>query len=220
MQWLGIMAKYWQPGEVKTRLARSIGPQRAAEIARASLATLLARFSSLADRRVLAFTPLEQEMHFAALAGVRWELQPQGEGDLGRRMQHFFDHAFAQGAERVVLIGADSPTLPTAIIDEAFAQLARARVVLGPADDGGYYLIGAREQPPPCLDRIAWGTPEVWEQSLARLSEAGCTYEALAPSFDIDDADDLARLQRELAAAGADEPQLIELAAELRRILR
>lgn len=196
---LGMFAKHWRPGYVKTRLAASIGDAAAAEVHRACLASLLQRFAAAADLRVLAYAPADARQAFAELAGEAWRLEPQRAGDLGSRMANHFLSAFARGATRAVLIGSDSPTLPEAFIDEAFDRLEKVDVVLGPSEDGGYYLIGLRRQVDDLFRDIAWSTPAVFEQTVARLRAAGPTYAVLSRWYDVDTPADLHRLQTELA---------------------
>jgi len=199
VQQFGIFAKYWQPGRVKTRLAGQIGATAAAELHRACLDTLLRRFAHLGDRRVLAFTPPEARQAFADLAGRAWQTEPQCEGDLGHRIEAYFATAFARGATSVVLIGSDSPTLPDEFIAEAFERLERADAVVGPSDDGGYYLIGLARPIDGLFRGLAWSTPQVFRQTLERLNAAGAKREMLAPWYDVDAPADLERLKRELA---------------------
>lgn len=194
----GIFAKYWQPGTVKTRLAASIGAEAAARVHRACLETLLGRFAGIAGRCVLAFTPFERRAEFANVAGEQWALEPQESGDLGRRITRHFALAFAGGAAPVVLIGSDSPTLPAALVLEAFDRLTTgADAVFGPTDDGGYYLVGLSRPMFELFEGIAWGTSDVWPQTIERA--AGCRYDVLARWYDIDTHADLARLHDELA---------------------
>jgi len=200
---LGIFAKFWQPGQVKTRLAVVLGPDRAAAVARACVACLIDRFRNLADERVIAFAPAEKSAPFAELAGADYQLWPQADGDLGQRLRAFFARAFSQGAERVVVIGSDSPTLPRTSLDAAFAQLADHDLVLGPAEDGGYYLLGARPPVPPIFTDIAWSTDQVLAQTLAAASSAALRCTLLPPWWDVDEPADLLRLRRELHAAAA-----------------
>src|SRR6476661_243556 len=138
---LGMFAKFWNPGAVKTRLAATLGPDKAAAIHRLFVKTLAARFEQCGDQRAIVFAPAASEMAFRAFAGDRWQLMAQTEGDLGQRMRAFFEHWLCQ-YERVVLIGSDSPDLPLAFLDQAFAALQTHEVVLGQAHDGGYYLVG------------------------------------------------------------------------------
>lgn len=196
---LGMFAKYWEPGRVKTRLAAEIGHAAAAELHRLSLATLLRRFAAVGDTRVLAYAPTDARDAFAALAGDEWRLEPQCEGELGRRIEAHFASAFAGGTTRAVLIGSDSPTLPDSYVEDAFDRLAAVDAVAGPCDDGGYYLIGLRQPIDGLFRDIAWSTPQVFTQTLERLCDAGVRYDVLRPWYDVDTQADLLRLRRELA---------------------
>lgn len=162
------------------------------------MTTLITRFSRTADRRVLCFTPAEREREFAAVAGPAWQVQPQCAGDLGQRMRHYFEMSFAAGVDRAVLIGSDSPTLPIAYVEEAFDHLTQLPVVLGPSDDGGYYLIGLSGKTADIFLAIDWSTSEVWRQTTDRLRAAGQGYYELPRWYDIDTVDDLLRLRDEL----------------------
>lgn len=193
-----MFAKFWEPGGVKTRLAAAIGGPAAARVHQACVHTLITRFNRTADRCVLCFTPAEREREFAAIAGPAWQVQPQCAGDLGQRMRHYFEMSFAAGVESAVLIGSDSPTLPIAYVEKAFDHLAELPVVLGPSDDGGYYLIGLSGEVPDIFQDIDWSTSEVWRQTVGRLQAAGQSYYELPPWYDVDTVDDVLRLRDEL----------------------
>src|SRR5262249_30301094 len=137
---LGVFAKWPQPGEVKTRLTPD--SDRGAAVARAFLLDTLARLSGVAARRIVAFAPATAEAQFAGLVPSSLGLTPQPDGDLGQRLVGFLTQQLEAGAETIVVVGADSPTLPVEYVERAFAELERANVVLGPATDGGYYLLG------------------------------------------------------------------------------
>jgi rSAM/selenodomain-associated transferase 1 len=204
MRQLAIFAKYWEPGRAKTRLARDLGSAAACRLSRAFLVTALQRLAQVADRRTLVFAPADRRTEFAALAASEWSLVEQAEGDLGARLKQFFTSALRTENDRFVLIGADSPTLPLAYVEQAFRLLESYPVVLGPAADGGYYLVGARHRPPPIFDRIDWSTSAVWRQTLDRLREAECPYAELPPWYDVDELADFERLRAELAAHRSD----------------
>lgn len=195
---LGVFAKYWEPGRAKTRLAQTIGAEKAAEIARLCLSCTLSRFSQVADRSAVYFTPPDRQTEFSQACPKNWSLAPQGSGDLGQRMQNFFQQQFAQGAERVVLIGSDSPNLPKEYISEAFETLKTTPVVLGPSEDGGYYLVGAAHQTPPIFENIAWSTPEVWPETVLKLKKDGLAYHSLPVWSDVDDGPSLQALLHRL----------------------
>lgn len=198
MNQLGMFAKYWEAGQVKTRLASSIGPEAASAIYRASLQLLLTRFREFRGRRVLAYWPTERESAFAELVGDDWQLQPQSAGDLGQRMQDYFTSAFQSGAERVILIGSDSPTMPAHVLDEALEVLDDHTVALGPCDDGGYYLVAGRDDMPNIFSGISWSTRDVWSHTVDRLNSSGCRWHKLPQWHDIDYVEDLDRVLAEL----------------------
>ena len=201
---LGIFAKHWQPGEVKTRLAASIGDEAAAALHRCFVQTLLSRFQHVADRQILCFAPADSGENFRQLDLGRWTLEPQASGDLGARVQHYFSSALATpDSPRAVLIGSDSPDLPLEYVEEAFDKLRNFSVVLGPATDGGYYLIGVSQTVPPIFDDIPWSTPEVWTQTVSRLTAAQISYHVLPEWYDVDDFTGLRRLESSLPAGDA-----------------
>jgi len=196
---LGVFAKWPVPGAVKTRLGLS--PRRAAEAAHAFLCDTLARLARLDARRVLAFTPPEAEGDFAALAGERYTLTGQGEGDLGARLARFFAGQLAAGARHLVVVGSDSPTLPVEHVEAAFAALQTANVVLGPATDGGYYLLGCGAWPlPPLFDGVAWSGSSVLADTVARLADPGWRLAVLPPWYDVDAPEGWAMLRGHVAA--------------------
>lgn len=215
---LGIFAKHWEPGKVKTRLARTIGESHAATLHALFVAALIERISDLGERRVVVFWPPEARAAFAGVVQTHWQLLPQSSGDLGQRMQAFFSTALAW-AERVVLIGSDSPDLPTDLISQAFAALAERDVVLGPAPDGGYYLLGIARRMPPVFDGIAWSTPDVWAQTTGRLKAAGIRWHELPPWYDVDEPADLADLRKRLPAAAATDLALARLSKDVESLM-
>jgi rSAM/selenodomain-associated transferase 1 len=195
---LGLFAKHWTPGAVKTRLAASIGPEAAAELYRAFVVHLVERFGGAADTCVLAYSPPQRRDEFLFAEASGWRLWPQSSGDLGARMKNFFVEALATGAERVVLIGSDSPTLPREHVQAAFEALGTNDVVLNPAADGGYCLVGVAGKVPPIFDGIPWSTGVVFRETVARLEETQTPFAVLPPWYDVDDEVGLARLENEL----------------------
>ena len=193
---LGIFAKYWEPGRVKTRLARSIGNEKAARIYQAFVAATVARLSTIHCTRVLAYWPADRKtrLAFEAAELTGWSLVEQTEGDLGERMAGYFIQQFTAGVERVVLVGTDSPNLPVVEVQEAFEHLKTTDVVLGPTEDGGYYLVGAAKRVPPIFADIPWSTPEVLPKTIDCLDKAGLSYTTLDPWYDVDEVYDLHRL--------------------------
>ena len=195
---LGLFAKWPSPGAVKTRLAADL--RWGARAARAFLLDMIHRLAAVDARRVLAFAPANREADFAAVAAGRFALAPQADGDLGRRMAAFVGRRLDEGARAVVLVGADSPTLPVEHVERAFAELERADVVLGPATDGGYYLIGCGPARPPLFDRVAWGSASVLADTAAALADPRWRLALLPPWYDVDTPDDWTMLCGHIAA--------------------
>jgi len=203
----GLFAKYWQPGQVKTRLAASLGAEQAAEIYRQFVLTMLRRFSACCDCKLLVYAPPERGQEFKQSTPDGWQLEPQADGDLGRRMQQFFARRLEAGCQRVVLLGSDSPNVPLEYVEQAFQRLRQCDVVLGPTDDGGYWLIGVSSDVPALFSDIPWSTPQVWPATINALQAAGVGYETLPAWYDVDRAEDLKRLIADLRAdAGRDQP--------------
>ncbi len=202
---LGIFGKRPEPGRVKTRLAAAFGAEAAAEIHEAMLFDLLdtwadERVLASKGRRVLVFAPDDAGPWFDTCVPAAFALQPQTEGDLGHRMRAFFEGEFEDGAMCVVLIGSDAPTLDPSIVISAFLCLEGRDVVLGPATDGGYYLVGCRRAAPPIFDGIDWSTPDVLAQTIDHLRDTGLSLAVLPPWYDVDTPDDWRMLAGHLAA--------------------
>jgi rSAM/selenodomain-associated transferase 1 len=197
---LGLFAKQPRAGHVKTRLAAAWSPEAAAAVAETFLLDTLDRLSRFAGERVLAFAPPHAHDYFQQVVRERFRLLPQAEGDLGARMAAFFAGQFADGAESVVLLGTDSPTLPFTFVEQAFRELHGADVVLGPATDGGYYLIGCARWVPSLFEAISWGTSRVLWESIGRLADSEWRLALLPPWYDVDTLDDWQMLQGHIAA--------------------
>lgn len=190
-----LFAKAPAPGRVKTRLSPPFSPEQAAALYRAFAADSLAAAESVAGARtVLAYEPHEDWPDPSWLRVPAPEWFPQEGADLGRRLAAATGRAFLDGADRVVVVGSDSPHLPTPLIEEAFARLATAPLVLGPARDGGYYLVGLREPAPSLFDDVPWSGPDVLKTTLARAAELHWSAHMLDELEDVDDAPSLARM--------------------------
>jgi rSAM/selenodomain-associated transferase 2/rSAM/selenodomain-associated transferase 1 len=190
-----LMLKYPQPGLVKTRLVPALGEQRACELYRALVRHTL--------REVERFTAHERVSIQVRIAGApdceiarQWLgaemlFAPQGDGDLGQRMERAVQEAFEKGGPAAIVIGADCPELAAGHLAAALRVLERKDVVLGPAADGGYYLIGMRRLLPEPFRGIEWGSERVLDQTLAALRQARVECELLDTLHDIDRAEDL-----------------------------
>lgn len=215
---LGLFAKWPTAGAVKTRLGGPT-PDWGARAAHAFLLDSVARLSAVDAQRVLVFAPAKAQDAFLPLVQGRFALAAQGDGDLGRRMAGFITARLEAGADAVVLVGADSPTLPIAYVEQAFEELQRADVVLGPATDGGYYLIGCGRRLPPIFEGVEWSSNRVLADTVARLADPSWRLALLPPWYDVDTSDDWMLLRGHVAAlrrAGVDPgvPHTEELLAE------
>jgi rSAM/selenodomain-associated transferase 1 len=183
---LALFAKQPHPGSAKTRLAAETSNTWAASVAEAFLLDLVDRFATTANERILAFAPADAEEYFERIAGGRYQTCSQSDGDLGARLASFLRGRLQSGRERIVMIGSDSPTLPPALVEQAFDELKAADVVLGPALDGGYYLLGCTRALPPIFDEIAWSSPHVLADTIACLNDPAWRVALLPPWYDVD----------------------------------
>ncbi len=197
-----IFLKQPSPGQVKTRLAASLGPEAAAGIYRACAQLTLERLRPLQAEAVLCVDPPEGIDAVARWVGPGWRLEAQRGRTLGDRLAHATRSAFAEGARRVIVIGTDSPWLAARDIEMAFDALASSEVVLGPAEDGGYYLIGLSRDVPALFDAIAWSSSAVYDQTLAKATALGLSCSALKAGYDVDRLEDLQRFIAEEQAQG------------------
>ena len=191
-----VMARWPAPGRCKRRLARELGAARAAQIqARLTVHTLAAAREARQGHGLELVLAVEG---LGGLAASRWgkalgadRTVLQGRGALGLRMQRQFQRAAREGASQVVLIGSDLPELEASDLSAAFTSLEHRQGVLGPALDGGYWLIGLRRPEPELLAGIAWGGAQVLEQTLAAMARRGLEPELLTRRGDLDWARDL-----------------------------
>lgn len=210
---VAIMAKASVAGAVKTRLVPPLSPAEAAEFNTCCLADTAANIVAAAATRPIrgfaAYDPPGQEQFFSAvLPGGFGLLLPGGPvpgyHGIGRSLFQAAGNLLAAGFGGVCLVNADSPTLPTAFLREAVDLLLRPgdRVVLGPAADGGYYLIGLKHLHGRLFQGISWSTAAVFAETLARAAEIGLDAAALSQWYDVDDRASLSLLGREVLHAG------------------
>lgn len=189
---LGMFAKWPEPGKAKTRLAAQIGMTNALMIANAMLRDSLVRFAIPNTERILCFTPANQKDAFQSIAGNHWKLQEQSHGDLGQRLDHYFqDHS----RKFTLVIGSDSPSLPTDFIESAFQELQKYDLVVGPSSDGGFYLLGLKDHHKDLLHGIEWSTEKVLGRLLQNAKLLKLSSYILAEWHDIDTREDLEKLK-------------------------
>ena len=186
-----VFARYPTPGRTKTRLIGHLGAQGAAALqdamTRHTLAQAAAWNVARAERIEVRFTGTDGGAPaMAQRYGETWIYNPQGAGDLGRRMRRAMRDAFQDGAGCVLIIGTDSPGITPEILHEAFAALKTHDLVLGPARDGGYYLIGLGRPCEELFTNISWGRRSVLSQTLKAAELAGLSVHLLRPLGDVD----------------------------------
>ncbi|GFE56203.1 TIGR04282 family arsenosugar biosynthesis glycosyltransferase [Geobacter sp. AOG1] len=194
-QALIIFAKRPVPGRVKTRLIPPLTAVEAARLYECMLRDILRRTSRLTGMDRLIFNTDEPAAttYFRRLApGI--PLFPQQGEDLGARMASAFSTAFARGYQDVAIIGSDSPDLPLAFIENAFAHLTNGEeAVFGPSEDGGYYLVALGQMHAELFDGIEWSRNDVLARSLGKAAEAGIRVALLPGWYDVDTVEDLQR---------------------------
>jgi uncharacterized protein len=201
---LGVMAKAPLAGEVKTRLVPPLTEQEAAELNVCFLRDMAANIASVSETEaasgLVVYTPIGSESAFDAVLPEGFKLLGQRGINLGERLYNATDDLLRQGYGAVCLINSDSPTLPRTILIRAIELLASDgdRVVLGAAEDGGYYLIGLKQAHRSLFSEIAWSTSDVLARTRQRAAEIDLPVEILPPWYDVDEADTLSRLCEDL----------------------
>jgi uncharacterized protein len=189
-----VFTRVGEPGKVKTRLIPALGARGAAWLHRAMAQRVFGAVQTCArKRRGEVEARLEGRDTQGAVSAFDGECisRPQGSGDLGLRMHEAFATAFREGARSVVLIGTDIPEIDATHLEGAFDALRRSDVVLGPASDGGYYLIGMRSPCPEVFQGIQWSTPTVCAQTRKAIAKQRLTCADIATLHDVDSPEDL-----------------------------
>jgi len=190
-----IFLKNPEPGKVKTRLSTRFTPEQAASLYRAMAEDVISVHSSGSDYDAFVFySPAGDREAIRAWLGDDLDLCAQEGADLGERQYNAFRLVFAKGYERAVIIGTDCLDISPENLEATFGALGQSDLVIGPSEDGGYYLIGSRRAPEFLRDGIAWSTPHVREQLLERVKRSGMEYQLLERKFDIDTCEDVDRL--------------------------
>ncbi len=187
---LAVFAKAPEPGQVKTRLRPGLNDAQAARLAAAFVLDTLHKVARPGRPVTIYHAGDRALLEPLAPPGILWA--EQGGGDLGARM--------ARVPAPCLILGADSPHLPLSLLRAALAAISAHDVVLGPAEDGGYFLIGLRAPQPALFDGIAWGTGNVLAQTLTQADALGLVVHQMPPWYDLDTPADLHRLVRDLEA--------------------
>jgi rSAM/selenodomain-associated transferase 1 len=207
---LGVMTKAPQAGRVKTRLVPPLTPEQAAELNKCFLRDTAAAISSACSRSetatgacgIAVYTPVGAESAYSDILPADFSLLPQRGEKFGERLYFAVEDLFDCGFESVCLIDSDSPTVPAENFQQAveLLRMSEDRVVLGPSDDGGYYLIGVKKPHRHLFDQIDWSTERVLIQTMQRATAIGLELKLLPTGYDVDDGVSLQRLRRELLA--------------------
>ncbi len=225
---LAVMTKAPQAGRVKTRLVPPLTPEEAAELNKCFLRDTVAAISSVCSRRpvgyastmqfehadasqseaataacgIAVYTPVGAESAYTDMLPADFSLLPQRGDGFGERLYFAVEDLFKCGFGSVCLIDSDSPTVPAENFQRAVELLSMGedRVVLGPSDDGGYYLIGVKRPHQHLFDQIDWSTERVLNQTIQRATEIGLEVKLLPAGYDVDDGASLRRLCNEILA--------------------
>ncbi len=189
-----VFSRYPEPGKTKTRMIPALGAEGAAQLQKKMTEDTLAEARKLLDdhaTKVTVFFAGGNQQLMQKWLGADWIYQPQTEGDLGVKMHSAFQTSFDEGSNKVVIIGIDCPDLNAQLLTESFQLLTEKDLVLGPAQDGGYYLIGLRYLIPELLQNISWGTSQVFAQTTAIATQLNLATAYLPILNDIDRPEDL-----------------------------
>ncbi len=186
-------AKWLEQGKVKTRLARYLGDIHAVGLYRCFILDMLEALAGNPQPIYICYTPKDAELNFKHWLGTTCHYLPQSGQNLGEKMQHSFQQAFQLGFQSVCLVGSDLPALPPEYVNEAFERLHHYDSVIGPSDDGGYYLIGFRQTTffPEIFQNIQWSQNTVWQETLRKYTQHRTTFFTLSPWNDLDNLCDL-----------------------------
>jgi rSAM/selenodomain-associated transferase 1 len=203
-QALAVTAKAPRPGFVKTRLHGALSVEDATDLYRCFLKDTLALAGSIPGIEVLiSYTPRGSECFFEGIISSSHRLLAQRGDGLGDKIIYAFEDLFGEGFDSAALMNADSPTLPHSHIARAFEELRRPgdRVVVGPAEDGGYYLIGIKRLHRRLFEQITWSSGQVLAETIERASEIGLEVTLLPQWYDVDGVAEFERLKREMIEA-------------------
>ncbi|HHT9135544.1 MAG TPA: TIGR04282 family arsenosugar biosynthesis glycosyltransferase [Candidatus Avalokitesvara rifleensis] len=191
---LMIFVKYPEPGKVKTRLAKTLGAKEAARLYRIMAEDVIRRLGTNVHGKydtIIFFDPPDRASDIKDWLGNGRSYTPQSGRDLGEKLANAFHTVFNSGARRAVVIGTDCLSITGEIITEALQHLEKKDVVIGPAEDGGYYLLGLSRNIPELFDSVDWSTDKVFRQTVEKAQRLGLSHTTLEPLKDLDEPSDL-----------------------------
>jgi rSAM/selenodomain-associated transferase 1 len=205
-----IFAKYPKPGTVKKDLGKIIGEMAAAQLSRSFIIDTIATALRISDVNLaLAVWPPDSIDDFQEILNYyqnheldfkmveksqKIQFLPQIGNDLGERIANVSGELINNGADRLLIIGYDSPQLEQSIFRAAFELLNTNDVILGPTFDGGYYLIGMKKHYPELFTNISWGEPVIYRETIENINKLNLSWQELELSYDVDNTDDLEQL--------------------------
>lgn len=192
-----VFTRFPQPGLTKTRLIPALGAERAADLQRIMAEYTFTQCCKLSHKRNLSIAVHYEGGDAQVLRS--WipspmHCMPQSKGSLGERLAHSFASSFTAGMERIIIVGSDCPSLTPEILADGFDLLQNNELVIGPAHDGGYYLIGLSKPDHLLWADIDWGTDKVLQQTIEIAKNRGLSLALLPPLADIDRPEDLQNL--------------------------
>lgn len=201
---VAIMAKIPRPGQVKTRLCPPLSSKEAAELYRCFLLDKIEQIKGLKEAAAaIAYTPEGAKSLFEDMASPDFIFIPQQGGDLGSRLLNTLNQLLCLGYTKVLAIDSDTPTLPLDYIQRAVTLLSKPEIdlVLGPCEDGGYYLIGLCKLYRELFDGMTWSSAEVLSETIRRAETKGLKVACLPRWYDVDTPEDLTRLKESLRSS-------------------
>lgn len=202
-----VMAKVPGFGDVKTRLRPILSEDQCSSLATCFLLDTIANLEASFDNILIAFTPEKALSHLKSLIKSEHKLITQKGNDLGERLKTAIAEAFEMGFAPIIVVGTDSPNMPVDLPAKVLAHLSPREngVVIGPTEDGGYYLIGVSKQIDDLFNGVTWGANSVFDETISKVNEIGNLDLLILPEwFDVDEPDDLLRLNAELCGTVAE----------------
>jgi rSAM/selenodomain-associated transferase 1 len=201
MKAIVIMAREPEPHKVKTRLTPPLDPVTASKIYHGFLMDKIEQVEGIKEAdHFVAYTPESSRYFFESIIPPDFTLLPQKGKDLGERLANICDTLFENGYVKIVMMDSDTPNLPSSYITDGLESLKKTDLVLGPCEDGGYYLIGLSSNMPQIFQGIPWSTSNVTEVTMRKAQALGKKIFLLEKWYDVDTISDLRRLKSELDA--------------------
>lgn len=199
------MAKAPVPDQVKTRMIPSLDPGAVSNLYYNFLLDKIEQVKNIEAKAFIAYTPEIEFVFFRRIVPPGFDLINQIGADLGERLANISRSLFGQGFKKVLILDSDTPNLPVGYIKNGFEKLDNSDVVIGPCEDGGYYLIGLRESQPVIFEDIPWSTSRVTELTMNKAQMEGLKVSLIEKWYDVDTIDDLLLLKSDLDSYSADQ---------------